>query len=141
MSILPFYISFYFFSWGVANTCGCDVMKKVAKFDPPSVKHNQRRNQGGWGVAAPLKIGVNSTKLTKSMFISLEEYRTVWKGKEHVRGEKNMVEGQRMLSSSRRVYNVMAQKCIHTFFAPAIHNVTDVCGYPLCNMIVKFTIP
>ena len=53
--------------------CGCDVMKKVAKFDPPSVKHNQRRNQGGWGVAAPLKIGVNSTKLTKSMFISLEE--------------------------------------------------------------------
>ena len=60
-------------------------MKKEAKFDPPSVKHHQRRNQGGWGggVAAPLKIGVNSTKLTKSvksMFISL----AVLKGKEHV---------------------------------------------------------
>ena len=46
-------------------------MRKEAKFDPPSVKHHQRRTRGaggggggGGGVAAPLKIGVNSTKLT-----------------------------------------------------------------------------
>ena len=59
----PFFPFILFLFLG-CNICGCDIMKKEAKFDPPSVKHHQCRNQGGWGgVAALLKIGVNSTKL------------------------------------------------------------------------------
>ena len=39
-----------------------------------------------------------------------------------------MVEGQRMLSRSQRVDNVMAQKCIHTFFALALRQAVTVQG-------------
>ena len=43
------------------------------------------------------------------------------KGKEHGRRVKNVVEGQ-------RVYNVMAQKHMHAFFAPAPRQAVTVQG-------------
>ena len=117
----PFF-PFIFFLLG-CNICECDIMKKVAKFDPPSVKHHRRRNQeswggGGGGVAAPLKfltgglyallkIGVNSTNLTgceehvhftRRVKNSLEGQRTCSRGKEHgrrVKKLKNIVKGSK----------------------------------------------